>query len=252
MERYDGGVLFTVCDAVDWPPEAPIATINLNLFLAERWLVSVHAKPLPGVVHLYDRLLKGSDLLVQGTDAIYHALLDGVVDGYLPALDRIDEALERLEQRIFDRFDPMAQRDLFRLRKWLLTLRRHVAPHRDLPNALLVYEGDLIRPETRLHLRDVFDHTQHILDTTERYRDMLTGMMECYLSELSRRTNEIMKTLSVLAMLLPPLSFIAGLYGMNFAWMPWLHHPQGFWVVVGAMVAVAMGLLCFFRRRGWL
>ncbi len=252
VERYDG-TLFTVCDAIDWPSaQQPIGTINLNLFLAGRWLVTTHAKPLPFVEHLHDRLLKGADLLAQGADVVYHALLDGVVDGYFPALDRIDEALERIERRIFARFDRGVQQEIFETRKRLLTLRRYVGPHRDVVTALLAYEGDAIRPETRLHLRDVLDHTLRVLDATERYRDLLNGAMECYLSAISQRTNEIMKTLSIVATILLPLSFIAGLYGMNFAWMPGLHHPQGFWFVVAVMAMLAAGLLLFFRRRGWL
>ncbi len=253
VERYDG-TLFTVCDAVDWPlPEEPIGTINLNLFLAARWLVTTHAKPLPIVTMLHDRLLKGSDLLAQGPDAVYHALLDGVIDGYLPALDRVNVMLERIERRMLSpRAERGLEREIFAVRKRLLTLRRYVGPHRDVATALLAYEGEAVRPETRLHLRDVLDHTLHLLDATERYRDLLNGAMECYLTQLSHRTNESMRTLSAVATILLPLSLIAGIYGMNFDRLPGARHPWGFWMMLGVMGAVAGGLLWFFRRKRWL
>jgi magnesium transporter len=204
--------------------------------------------------------IRGGKPRIRGGGAGYlaYALLDTVVDTLFPVLETIGERVEQLESSIFEDPVPADLNELHALKRNLLVLRKSTWPLRDMVNQLVRGEHDLFSEETRVYLRDVADHAALALDIVETYREMVSSLMDLYLSSVSNRMNEIMKVLTIIATIFIPLGFIAGLYGMNFDPtvspfnMPELGWYWGYPVALLAMAAVAGGLLVFFRRRGWL
>ena len=196
------------------------------------------------------RLNKGR-IRRMGSDYLAYALTDAVVDHYFFVLERLGEHLSDVEEEVVERPTPAVLRELHRLKRELIFLRRSVWPLRESIGALYRSESPLVQRETVVYLRDLHDHTLHVIDTAETFRDMLSGLLDIYLSSLSNRMNEVMKTLTVIATIFIPLTFIAGVYGMNFDHMPELHWRWGYVGTLGGMLLLALGMLAWFRRRRW-
>jgi magnesium transporter len=206
-----------------------------------------------------DRLRKNHGRIrTTGADYLMYEILDAVIDSYFPVVDALADQLEELELRVSDKQMADAMSGIHDVRNELLLLRRNVWPHREAVNELIRDEHPVVRHETRVFLRDCYDHTIQLIDLLEVYREMCGDLRDFYLSLASNRMNEIMKVLTIIATIFIPLSFIAGLYGMNFGdapppWnMPELHWRFGYPFALGIMAATALGLLYFFRRKGWL
>ncbi|HSN55968.1 MAG TPA: magnesium/cobalt transporter CorA [Candidatus Sulfomarinibacteraceae bacterium] len=193
-----------------------------------------------------------------GTGYLAYALLDTVVDHLFPVLEHLGDRIEELEDEILLAPSSGSVNELHALRRELLVIRKSVWPLRDMLNGLQRDESELFGNETRLYLRDVVDHATRAMDIVETLREMVSSLMDLYLSSVSQRMNEVMKVLTIIATIFIPLSFIAGLYGMNFdpaasPWnMPELDWYWGYPAALAVMALVAVGLLLFFRRRGWL
>jgi magnesium transporter len=193
-----------------------------------------------------------------GVDYCAYALLDAVIDGYFPVLEHYGDRLEHLEDEVLARPSQRTMVGLQAIRRELLAFRHDVWHLREALASLLRDGGPHFRAETRVYLRDCYDHLIHVIDLAENYRELAAGSTELYLSSVSNRTNETMKVLTIIATLFIPLTFITGIYGMNFdpaasPWnMPELRAPLGYPAVLGLMAAVAIGLLLYFRRKGWL
>jgi magnesium transporter len=185
-------------------------------------------------------------------DYLAYALVDAVVDHYFTILEAIGDAAERVEADVVERPGPATIHRLHALKREMLLVRRAVWPVRDMVNALLRSESPLIAEPTRVYLRDVYDHAIRIIDTVEVLRDVIGGIMDLYLTSLSQRTNEVMKTLTVIASIFIPLTFIAGVYGMNFEFMPELHWRWSYPALLALMLMLSLGMLWLFRRRGWM
>lgn len=194
----------------------------------------------------------------RGADYLLYTLLDVVIDAGFPMFETFGESLENLEAELLDNPGQETLGRIHHLKRELLLLRRSLWPQREVINALLREEHERISDETRLYLRDCYDHTVQIMDLLETYRDMATSMLDVYLSTISHRTNEVMRVLTIIATIFIPLTFIVGVYGMNFShptspWaMPELHWYFGYPLIWMVMIAVVAGLLYFFRRRNWL
>jgi len=192
-----------------------------------------------------------------GSGYLAYALLDAVVDAYFPVLERIGDRLEELEQRILTGSDDRALEELHGLKRDLTTLRRFVWPMRETLSGLSRLEHPLLSEEAKVHLRDTHDHAIQLLDIVESYRDVGSGLMDLYLTQVSNRMNEVMKVLTIISTIFIPLSFLAGLYGMNFdrgsRWnMPELGWALGYPALLVTMAVIAGGLILYFKRRGWL
>jgi magnesium transporter len=188
----------------------------------------------------------------EGPDYVAYGIFDTIVDGYYPVLEQIGEYLEYLEDEVVERPTPELLRALNRTKNKLTNLRRSLWPQREAANRLCRDEHPLIDANVRLFLRDTYDHCVQTSEVTEMYREIVSGLMNTYLSAVANRTNEVMKVLTVVATIFIPLTFLAGIYGMNFENMPELHTRWGyplFWVLIGVISAV---MIMFFRRRGWL
>lgn len=187
-----------------------------------------------------------------GTDYLGYKLIDAVVDGYFPILEKLGEDIEGLEEELIATPAPRTLRTLHALKRQVLGLRKSVWPLREVANSLVRGDSHLIKKSTQIYLRDVYEHTVQVIDTIETYRDMLSGMMDIYLSSVSNRLNAVMKILTIITVIFMPLTFLTGMYGMNFKYMPGLEWLWGFPVLIGVMLVIFLGMLAYFKKKEWL
>ena len=187
-----------------------------------------------------------------GADYLAYALLDTVVDSYFVVLERVGETVEFLEEELVTNPTPETLQAIHGLKMDMIFLRRSVWPLREVIGGLERGEPSLIGEAVGVYLRDLYDHTIQVIDTIETFRDMISGMLDIYLSSVSNRMNEVMKVLTIIATIFIPLTLIAGIYGMNFAHMPELDWRWGYPVVWGVMLAITVLMLVYFRRKRWL
>jgi len=188
----------------------------------------------------------------QGADYLAYSLLDTVVDSYFGVLEQLGEQIEVLEDQLVTSPTRDALQTLHGLKREMIGLRRSVWPLRDVIGGLERGTGGLVRAETWIYLRDVYDHAAHVIDTIETYRDTLSGMLDVYMSSVSNRLNEVMKMLTIIATIFMPLTFISGIYGMNFRYMPELEWRFGYPLVLGIMIGLGAAMLWYFRKKKWL
>lgn len=251
IEEYDDTVFLVARAIVNLPDTIAIETSTLFAFLTENCIVTVHPRPLPAVSGTEERLNRYGRLLADGPDRILYQLLDHIVDGYFPALDELDEEVDRIQEMIFSQGSPEALERIFLAKQAVLSLRRAVAPQREILIALANRNVPNVRPETHAYFRDIYDHTLRIVDTLEASRDELTTLLDAHLSQVSNRLNQVMKTLTVVAILALPLTIVTGFFGMNFETMPLIRSSFGVWIASGVMVALVVGGLVYFRRKHW-
>ena len=187
-----------------------------------------------------------------GPDYLAYALLDAVVDNYFVILERFGESIEGMEEELISNPRPETLQTIHTIKRELIFLRKSVWPLRELLSGLERAESPLIADATGIYLRDVYDHTIQVMDTVESLRDMVSGMLDTYLSSISNRMNEVMKVLTIIATIFIPITFIAGIYGMNFEFMPELKWPWAYFGTLGIMGAVSLVMIGYFRRKGWL
>lgn len=200
-----------------------------------------------------DRLRKGKGRIrKRPPDYLAYALIDAIVDNYFVVLEKMGEQVESLEEELVTNPTPETLQTIHHLKRELIFLRKSVWPLRELIGGLERGESSIIDEKTTVYLRDVYDHTIQVIDTVETLRDMVSGMLDIYLSSLSNRMNEVMKVLTIIATLFIPMTFIAGIYGMNFELMPELKWRWGYPLVWVVIVAIAVVMLFYFRRKKWL
>jgi magnesium transporter len=188
----------------------------------------------------------------QGPDYLAYALLDAVVDNYFVIIEQLGEQIEELETLLVEDPQPEQQRAVHQLKREMILLRKSVWPLREVLAGLERTESKLLRTETRVFIRDVYDHAIQVIDVVESFRDMLSGLQDLYLSSISNKTNEVMKVLTIIGTIFIPVTFLAGVYGMNFRYFPelaWKWSYPAFWAV---SLIVGGVMLNFFRRRRWL
>lgn len=231
-----------------------ISEEQVSIFLKANVLITIQQDSVRDVFDgLRNRLRTGRGFArSMGHDYLAYALMDAMIDHYFPVLERIGEAVEDLETELLESPTRACLEQLHDLKRNLLRLRRISWPEREVLNFLLRDETGLVRHETKVFLRDCYDHTVQIMDMIESYRDLTTGMMDLYVSSLGMRTNEIMRVLTVVTTIFIPLTFIAGVYGMNFDNMPELHTSSGYFIVLGVMALISVGMIYVFRKRNWL
>lgn len=187
-----------------------------------------------------------------GADYLAYVLLDAIVDNYFVILEKLGDQIEELEAELIQRPSPATMQKIHHFKREMILLRKAIWPLREVISGLQRQEGALISAATGAFLRDLYDHSIQILDTVETLRDILAGLLDLYLSSLSNRMNEIMKVLTLIATVFIPLTFIAGVYGMNFDNMPELHWKYGYFGIWGLMLGCGLLLLWFFKRKRWL
>lgn len=255
VEPY-GDVLFVIARIVQWAEH--VETEQVSMFVGPNFVLTFGEKPGDCFDQLRDRLRRNSGRLRKlGPGYLAYTILDAVIDSYFPVVERLADQLDVLEDQVAEGHDPQVTHRLHQIRNDLLVLRRSMRPHRDAINELIRDEHPLIDAETRFFLRDCYDHTVQIIDLLEIYREMCGDLRDFHVTNVSHRLNETMKVLTIIATIFIPLSFIAGVYGMNFDRthalnMPELGWEYGYLFSLGLMAATAGGLLWYFYRKGWI
>jgi magnesium transporter len=253
LEDYDSH-LFIVLRMLRWNNEADqIEDEQVSLVLGPTWVLSFQEHEGDVFEPIRDRLVSDRGRIRKlGSDYLAYALVDAVVDHYFAILEGLGDRVEQLGEDMADNPKRADLNEIRHLKHELLFMRKSIWPLREVLSQIQRGESRLIHDETTPYFRDVYDHTIQIIDTVEALRDMVSSLMDLYLSSMSNRLNEVMKVLTIIATLFIPLSFIAGVYGMNFTYMPELEWRYSYFVVLGLMLAAAAGMLMYFRRRRWL
>ena len=245
--------LFLVIRGVNFQEETEdpydLETYNLCFFLGRNYLVTVHQVQSPTVGLVAEAIERSPELMARGVERLMHAIMDSAIDAYFPILDRIDDFVDSLEERIFASFDQESLRDIFSVKRLVLSLKRHLAPQREVFNVLTNRPSNLLTPDTQLYFRDVYDHVLRINDSLENYRELLGSVMDSYLTQVSNRLGMVTKGLSVVATLSVPFVVISGMWGMNFHRVPLSDHPYGFWIMLVLQLGLGLGLLVLLRLR---
>jgi len=249
-----GEYLFVVIKMLSYDEASgEVVAEQVSLILGERFVLSFQEAVGDVFEPIRERLRTAKGRIRnRGADYLAYALLDAVVDNYFAVLEKLGDRIEDLEEKLISGPAPDSPGEINRLKRELLFLRKSIWPLREVISGLQRSESSLIEEATQVYLRDVYDHTIQVADTLETYRDMAGGMLDTYLSSLSNRMNEVMKVLTVIATIFIPLTFIAGIYGMNFEWMPELKWPWGYPAVWGVMLAIFVTMILYFKRRKWL
>ena len=253
VESYDG-YLFVILRAVrlDDATQDPydIETENIHFFISQNVLVTAHNGPSRLVESVAEVVVRSTDLIGRGPGRLAHQVMDAAVDSFFPVLDRIDEFIDSLEERVFQEFREEALRDIFSVKRMVLSLRRYLAPEREIFNVLTNRPSTFLTPDIQLYYRDIYDHVLRINDSLDTYRDLLSSTMESYLSQVSNRLGLVTKGLSVVATLSVPFVVVSGMWGMNFDRVPLDSHPYGFIIMLVLQLALGGGLLWMLRRMG--
>lgn len=253
LEPYDQ-YLYIVLKMLHYQDDTgEVKAEQISLVLGERFLISFQEVEGDVFAMVRDRIRKGRGRIRRGgCDYLAYALMDAIVDHYFVILEKTGERMESLEESLLGEPRSETLQAIHDMKREMIFMRKQVWPLRELVNGLAKAESDLIQEGCGLFFRDVYDHTVQIIDTIESYRDLLSGMIDLYLSTISNRMNEVMKVLTIIATIFIPITFVAGIYGMNFDFIPelkWRWGYAGFW---GVVILITGSMLFFFRRKKWL
>jgi magnesium transporter len=227
-----------------------IEPAELDLLLGRNWIVSVHYGSLPGIIEksqLHERI---PPALKRGTDFLLYTLVDLVVDSYFPLMDDMEDQIDGLEDQLVLVANSVDMGNLLSLKRSLVHIRRAVTPQREVLNQLTRHDFPFVRPENLVYFRDVYDHLIRITEELDSLRDILSSLLEIHLAAISNQLNVTMKRLTAYGTILIVITAIAGIYGMNFKFMPELEWRYGYFAALGLMAAISLGLFFHFKRRG--
>jgi len=254
VEEYEN-YLFVTLKMLQWHSHSLTFSIEqLSLVVGKKFILSFQEKESTFFQPILERLRSGSNqrLRQQGGDYLAYRLIDSIIDQYFVVLEGLGDQIETTEESIMRAPTSKNAHTIYQLKRQMMTLRKAIWPVREVLSHLLQIEEEWITPFTRLYLRDAYDHAIQAIDNVETFRDMLSSLLDVYLSGLSNRMNEIMKTLTIIATIFIPTTFIASIYGMNFEHMPELHWHYGYPLVLSIMLLVTFVMLIYFRRKKWL
>jgi magnesium transporter len=249
------GYLFYIVHAVRTDTSSDrFNTIELDGYLGSNFVVTYHHEKFNSIERVRQAVSSSPAACQKGSAFLLHQIIDNIVDDYLPVMDDFDERINKLEDDIFTLKTPSNDilESILHLKRSVLRLRRISARQSDVIYRMSHGQFELISGNVLPFFRDIYDHIGRVTDLAESYRDLITGAMDAYLSVVSNRLNEIMKVLTIFSAIMLPLTFIAGVYGMNFDYMPELHSRYGYYGVWGLMVGIAGLMLWLFRKRGWI
>jgi magnesium transporter len=252
LEEFDQYVLLIVrtvafCETTDDPYD--LDTANIAFFLGKNYLVTVHGADTNPVDSTRELLKRKPELANHGPAKLMHAIVDQAVDAYFPIIDKLDEFMDSLEEKIFAQFDQGVLRDVFAVKRLVLSLRRHLAPERDAMSILTNRPSTLLTPDTQIYFRDIYDHVLRIYDSLENFRDLLSSTQESYLTQVSNRLGMATKALGVVATVTLPFVVVSGMWGMNFEGIPLHSNPHGFLILVFAQLALGLVILAGLKWR---
>jgi magnesium transporter len=253
VEDYDD-YLYIVIKAISSQPESEeIATEQISLILGPNFVLSFHENDSDLFGPIRERIVTAKGRIRKGgADYLAYTLMDLIVDQYFVILEQFGDQVEFLEDEVVSRAVPATLQTVHRFKNEMILLRRSLWPLREVIARLERRESPLILDATSVYFKDVYDHVIIAIDTVETYRDILSGLLDIYLSSVSNRLNEIMKVLTLFASIFMPLTFLAGVYGMNFKYMPELEWHYGYFTVWGVMILIGIGMALYFKKRKWI
>ena len=253
VEDY-GEYLYIVLKMLDQSNQSnEILTEQMSLILGPSFVISFQEREGDVFDSIRERIRTGKGRIRKmGADYLTYSLLDSIVDNYFIVMEKLGEKIEFLEEELVKRPIPETLQTIHHLKREMIFFRKAVWPLREVIGSLERGELPLVKETTRIYLRDVYDHTIQVIDTIETFRDMVSGMLDIYLSSVSNRLNAVMKVLTIIATIFMPLTFIAGIYGMNFKYMPELEWKWGYPVVWIAVILISVSMLTYFKKKGWL
>lgn len=253
MEVFDEYIFATLKMIQCNSPESPITEEQVSFLMEKNILITFQEKAGDVFQFVRDRLLdQKRPIRHRGTDYLLYALLDAVIDNYFSVMENIGERIENLESQAMLEPGKETLNALYLQRREMMDLRRTVYPLREVIGAFDKYAEHKISPEVRPFIRDLYENTIQVIETMEVFRDMSSGVLDLYMNSLSNRMNNVMKVLTIISTIFIPLSFVAGVYGMNFEYMPELSSRNGYFYVLGGMGIAAVGMLIAFRIKRWL
>lgn len=256
LEIYDQ-VCFVVLNDAYRDSEGTLLLSQVSMFLGKNFVISIEASESDLFEAIRQRLRSNGPIRSKSADYLFYALIDLVVDRGFPMLESFGEQLEQLEEQVLAEPTPDTRNQIHYMKRELMVLRRAWWPQRDVISTLIRDGGHHLSDNTGIYLRDCYDHSVRLIEFADTYREMLSSLLDTYLSSVSQRMNDIMKVLTIIATIFIPLTFIAGLYGMNFSttspWnLPELHWKFGYFYALGVMATIAMTMVVFFKRKRWL
>lgn len=225
---------------------------ELDLFLGRNYLVTVHNGDVREIEETVARWRRNTETIGHNIGVLIYSLLDGIVDDYFKIVDYLSERVDTIEQQMFGEFDEQALQGIFSLKKQLQSVRRVVAPERDVVWVLSRGDITIFPRETAVYFQDILDHILRVTDSIDTYRDLLSNALEVYLTSVSNRLNQVMKTLTAITTIMMTDALIAGIYGMNFRAMPEIEWAFGYLWALGLMIVVSLSLASFFRHKKWI
>jgi magnesium transporter len=252
IEDY-GDYIYIVLKMLYYEPKSPqMQSEQLSLIIGSNYLLSFQEEEGDYFDHIRERIRQDKGRLRKmGPDYLAYALLDTIVDNYFIVLEKFEEDIAAIEERLMKNA-PIDTGEIHRLKRRLVVLRKQISPVREVVGALQRMESKLICKETGIYFRDLYDHVISVIDTIESFRDIVSGLHDIYLSSINLKMNEIVKVLTMISTVFMPLTLIVGIYGMNFDHMPELHWEYGYFGVLGVMLAIVWAMMVFFKRKKWL
>jgi len=253
IEAYDG-YLYVILHGIDIRRgKKSLLTHDVDFFIGQTYLVTVHDGHSRSVTGMQENCDRNSKIMAEGPVALFHRIVDNMIDHYRPEVDELEDRIDDLEKAVFDRPDPKLIRQILDMKRDISRLRRIMTPQRDVIARLARRDFVDISTDLSFRFRDVYDHIVRITDDTTIFQDRISGILDAHLTNVSNRLNEVMKVLTVVSTIFMPITFLSGLYGMN---VPVPHFPGGeaaqFWWLFGIMVAIVLFMLALFRRKKWI
>ncbi|MDZ7360534.1 MAG: magnesium/cobalt transporter CorA [candidate division KSB1 bacterium] len=247
-----GDYLYLIVHAIEYDKTASaFRTSELDVFLTERFLLTFHYKPMRSTTLRRHRLNEGAIAPDRRSAFLLHQILDNLIHNYGPALEDFEKRISNIEELIIKKPEPRVLDRIFKFKKETLNLKRILGPQREVINRLSRGEFRLIPAELRAYYRDIFDEISCYAEIAESHRDVIMMALDAYLSATSNRLNEVMRALTLISTIFLPLTFITGLFGMNFEHIPGAGHRWGFYLTIGASVLIGVGLYLFFKFKKW-
>jgi magnesium transporter len=242
--------IFLVFKIADYEPAMGLNTKEIDIFLLKNGVVTVHREPVSPLSIIVEKCRRDDRVFSRGPAFLFHAIVDYLADHYNATMEGLEDAVDLVEDEVFDEPDESVMKNIFNLKRDLAAVKRMITPQREILNRLSREHFRLLDPETNIYFRDIFDHLNRVNDLVDSYRDTLTAALEVYFSTVSSKTNEIIKILTIFSAIMLPLTFVVGLYGMNLK-MPEFEWNFGYVFVWGIIVLIVGGMLFFFKKQKW-
>jgi len=252
IEDFDDYIFLIIKMLYFAPTGGYIEEEQVSIVLGTNFVISFQEKP-GDVFEIIRERIRDDKYRIRkkGQDYLAYSLLDAIVDNYFLILESLGDGIEEMEKEVFSKADNRTIQKIYSMKRKMIMVRKSIWPLREVVSSFIRSESTLIEKENYRFLNDLYDHIILLIDTIESFRDMVSGLLDIYLSSVSNRMNEVMKVLTIIATIFIPLTFIAGVYGMNFKNMPELYWPWAYFAVLGLMGIVTTGMIIFFKRKKW-